>query len=46
MRVLTDSRALSCLDIYPNLVRISKARCPVMVMHGMKDEEVRFFLFA
>lgn len=40
MRVLTDSRALSCLDIYPNLGRISQTRCPVMVMHGMKDEEV------
>ena len=41
MRVLTESRALSCLDIYPNVDRIARVRCPVMVMHGMKDEEVR-----
>lgn len=40
MRVLTDSRALSCLDIYPNVDRMARVRCPVMVMHGMKDEEV------
>lgn len=40
MRVLTESRALSCLDIYPNVDRASRLSCPVMVMHGMKDEEV------
>lgn len=41
MRVLTESRALSCLDIYPNVDRIARVRCPVMVVHGLKDEEVR-----
>lgn len=40
MRVLTESRALSCLDIYPNVDRASRLSCPVMVMHGMRDEEV------
>mmetsp|Transcript_31969 Transcript_31969/g.95744 ORF Transcript_31969/g.95744 Transcript_31969/m.95744 type:complete len:512 (-) Transcript_31969:259-1794(-) len=40
MRVLTPSRALACLDIFPNIDRISKVRCPVMVIHGQNDEEV------
>ncbi|CAN0077491.1 unnamed protein product [Ectocarpus sp. 4 AP-2014] len=40
MRVLTESRALSCLDIYPNVDRASRITCPVMVMHGARDEEV------
>jgi len=40
MRVLTPSRVLACLDIYPNIDRIRKAKCPVMVIHGQLDEEV------
>ena len=40
MRVLTPSRALACLDIFPNIDRMSKVRCPVMVIHGGQDEEV------
>jgi len=40
MRVLTPSRALACLDIYPNIDRITKTKCPVMVIHGRLDEEV------
>jgi len=40
MRVLTPSRALACLDIYPNIDRIRKVKCPVMVIHGQMDEEV------
>lgn len=40
MRVLTESRALACLDIYPNVDRASRLTCPVMVMHGKRDEEV------
>jgi len=40
MRVLTPSRALACLDIYPNIDRVAKAKCPVMVIHGQLDEEV------
>lgn len=33
-------RLLACLDIYPNIDRIKKARCPVMVIHGQLDQEV------
>ena len=33
-------RALACLDIYPNIDRIRKVKCPVMVIHGRNDEEV------
>lgn len=40
MRVLTSNRALACLDIYPNIERIRKVQCPVMIIHGQKDEEV------
>jgi len=40
MRVLTPSRALACLDIYPNIDRIKNAKCPVMVIHGVLDQEV------
>lgn len=40
MRVLTPSRALACLDIYPNINRVRKSKCPVMVIHGRLDEEV------
>jgi fermentation-respiration switch protein FrsA (DUF1100 family) len=42
MRVLTPSRALACLDIFPNINRIKKVQSPVMVIHGMLDEEVHF----
>lgn len=42
MRVLTPSRALGCLDIFPNINHIKKVNCPVMVIHGMLDEEVTF----
>ena len=28
MRVLTPSRALACLDIYPNIDRIKKVKAP------------------
>lgn len=40
MRVLTPNRALACLDIYPNIVRIKKVKCPVFIIHGLRDEEV------
>eukprot|EP00934_Nitzschia_sp_Nitz4_P002992 Nitzschia sp. Nitz4//scaffold43_size134323//18578//19801//NITZ4_003280-RA/size134323-augustus-gene-0.231-mRNA-1//-1//CDS//3329551891//2982//frame0 len=40
MRVLTPSRALACLDIYPNIDRIRHVKCPVLVIHGRLDEEV------
>lgn len=34
------SRALACLDIYPNIDRIKHANCPVMIIHGCHDQEV------
>ncbi|KAL7530848.1 hypothetical protein ACHAXR_003708, partial [Thalassiosira sp. AJA248-18] len=40
MRVLTPSRALACLDIFPNIDRIKKVKCPVFIIHGKKDMEV------
>ncbi len=40
MRVLTPSRAMACLDIFPNIDRIKKVKCPVFVIHGQKDQEV------
>lgn len=40
MRVLTPSRLLACLDIFPNIERIKHVNCPVMVIHGCLDEEV------
>lgn len=40
MRVLTPSRALACLDIFPNINRIKYVSCPVMVIHGVLDQEV------
>jgi abhydrolase domain-containing protein 17 len=33
---------LACLDIYNNIRRIKHVRCPVMVIHGKRDEEVHF----
>ena len=42
MRVLTPSRALACLDIFPNIERITKVQCPVFIIHGKKDQEVAF----
>ena len=40
MRVLTPSRALACLDIFPNIDRIKNVSCPVFIIHGKKDVEV------
>ncbi len=33
-------RVLACLDIFPNINRIKKVQCPVMIIHGVLDEEV------
>ena len=40
LRVLTPSRVLGCLDIFPNIDRIKKAHCKVFIIHGQKDNEV------
>lgn len=42
VRVLTTSRLLACCDIFPNIERIKKVRCPVFVIHGLNDNEVGF----
>merc|ERR1712176_985548 len=42
MRVLTPSRFLACLDIYPNIDRIKNVNCPVFIIHGKDDFEVGF----
>jgi fermentation-respiration switch protein FrsA (DUF1100 family) len=34
------SSALACLDIFPNIERVKMVSCPVMIIHGMLDEEV------
>jgi abhydrolase domain-containing protein 17 len=31
---------LACLDIYPNIDRIRKIQCPVLIIHGCLDQEV------
>lgn len=42
VRVLTESRGiLACFDIFPNIERIQRVCCPVYVMHGEQDVEVR-----
>lgn len=40
LRVLTSSRLLACFDIYPNIDRIAKVKCPVFIVHGDEDNEV------
>jgi len=37
---ITISSALACLDIFPNINRITNVKCPVMIIHGVLDEEV------
>lgn len=42
VRVLSEARGiLACFDIFPNIDRIQHVRCPVFVMHGKDDVEVR-----
>lgn len=42
VRVLSESRGiLACFDIFPNIDRIQRVRCPVFIMHGTEDQEVR-----
>ena len=42
MRVITDSRALGCLDIFDNKGRIHGVDANVWILHGMEDEDVPF----
>ena len=41
LRVLTDSRALACFDIFPNINRIRGINVPLFVIHG----EVRVVVY-
>jgi pimeloyl-ACP methyl ester carboxylesterase len=34
LRVITDSRMLSCFDIFPNITRIRGINAPVFIIHG------------
>ena len=40
IRVLTESRLLCCCDLFPNIDRIKRVKAPVLVIHGLEDEEV------
>ena len=40
LRVLTPNRLLSSLDVVPNIQRIGSVTAPVMVIHGLADEEI------
>jgi pimeloyl-ACP methyl ester carboxylesterase len=42
LRVLTTSRLLCCFDIFPNIDRVKRVKCPVMIIHGKDDREVGF----
>uniref|UniRef100_A0A7S3PLF3 Serine hydrolase FSH domain-containing protein n=1 Tax=Aplanochytrium stocchinoi TaxID=215587 RepID=A0A7S3PLF3_9STRA len=43
IRVLMENRGpLCCCDIYPNINRIKRVTCPVLVIHGDRDIEVGF----
>lgn len=42
LRVLINSSVLSLLyDIFPNIKRIPNVKCPVFIMHGLKDDLVK-----
>ena len=40
LRVVTSNRLLCCCDIFPNIDRVRRTRCPALVIHGQRDEEV------
>ncbi|KDO31213.1 hypothetical protein SPRG_03831 [Saprolegnia parasitica CBS 223.65] len=40
MRVLTPSRALGCLDTFPNIDRIKRVQCSTLIIHGEDDVEI------
>mmetsp|Transcript_9703 Transcript_9703/g.11648 ORF Transcript_9703/g.11648 Transcript_9703/m.11648 type:complete len:125 (+) Transcript_9703:680-1054(+) len=43
IRVLMENRGvLRCCDLYPNIDRIKRVGCPVLVIHGTSDLEVGF----
>ena len=41
LRVLTPNRCcLCCCDIFPNIDRIPKVKCPTFVIHGLQDAQI------
>lgn len=40
LRVLTPNRLLCCCDIFPNIDLIRKVKCPVWVVHGLRDQQI------
>jgi len=44
IRLITNSQELPCciklLDVFDNVKNIQHAKCPVFILHGIKDEEV------
>ncbi|PIA43441.1 hypothetical protein AQUCO_01900082v1 [Aquilegia coerulea] len=43
LRVLCHSKVTLCFDIYKNINKIRKVKCPVLVIHGTDDDVVNWF---
>ncbi|XVF52041.1 hypothetical protein PTKIN_Ptkin04bG0233300 [Pterospermum kingtungense] len=42
LRVLCHVKFTFCFDIYPNINKIQKVKCPVLVIHGTEDDVVNW----
>ncbi|KAK6934940.1 hypothetical protein RJ641_035095 [Dillenia turbinata] len=43
LRVLCNMKFTLCFDIYKNVNKIKKVKCPVLVIHGTEDDVVNWF---
>ncbi|RZC69395.1 hypothetical protein C5167_049387 [Papaver somniferum] len=43
LRVLCQLKVTLCFDIYKNINKIKKVKCPVLVIHGTEDDVVNWF---
>ncbi|KAG9453012.1 hypothetical protein H6P81_005916 [Aristolochia fimbriata] len=43
LRVLCHVKCTFCFDIYKNINKIKKVKCPVLVIHGTEDDVVNWF---
>ncbi|KAK9144234.1 hypothetical protein Sjap_004137 [Stephania japonica] len=43
LRVLCQLKVTLCFDIYKNINKITKVKCPVLVIHGTEDDVVNWF---
>ncbi|XP_077237770.1 alpha/beta-Hydrolases superfamily protein [Tasmannia lanceolata] len=43
LRVLCHSKVTLCFDIYKNINKIRKVKCPVLIIHGTEDDVVNWF---